>query len=450
MIAPSPSALYDLAIVGAGAAGLAAAIFAAEHAHERGLRPRIVLIDGAKKPGAKILVSGGGRCNVTNAVVTEENYFGGSPKIIRNVLRRFSNEDTIAWMGSLGVELKKEEPWGKMFPVTDTARTVLDALLGRVRELQVETRFGLRVADVRAAHSSGAAPWEIRAITGEIITARRIILATGGKALPKSGSDGAGYEWLRRVSHKIITPVPALVPLVLDEKGAEGSPLSRFFADLSGVTLDATLHSSKAPGETAISRETGPILFTHFGLSGPTAMNISRHLARQRADAPEKDRVLMLSFSIPHEPRQAENPGREAFEWLLIAGRKWPKASVVNVLARIMPQRIAQVTAAEVENKPIGALTRDERLSLANRLQNSRLAVKGDRGFAFAETTAGGIPLNEIQWRTMESRLAPGLHLCGEVLDVDGRIGGFNFQWAWSSGYIAGRAAIDAAFPEKS
>lgn len=456
MTIPPPPAVYDLAIIGAGAAGLAAAIFAAERAHERALRPRIVLIDGAKKPGAKILVSGGGRCNVTNAVVTEHHYFGGSPNIIRNVLRRFSNQDTIAWMRSLGVELKHEEPWGKMFPVTDTARTVLHALLGRVDELQIETRFGWRVADLHATHQTAPPPadavpcWDIRAVTGETLTARRVIVATGGQALPKSGSDGAGYQWLRRIGHKIIPPVPALVPLVLDHAGAAGSPLSRHFADLSGVTVDATLHSSKAPGETAISRETGPILFTHFGLSGPTAMNISRHLARQRADAPDKDRVLTLSFPIPAEPGQLQKPGREAFDWLLIAGQKWPKASVASVLARIMPQRIAQVTAAEVENKPLGALTREERLSLANRLQNSRLAVKGDRGFTFAETTAGGVPLEEIQWRTMESRKARSLHLCGEVLDVDGRIGGFNFQWAWSSGYIAGRAAIDAGFPEKA
>lgn len=427
---------YPLVVIGAGAAGLAAAVFAAQAAKQgKGQSSQILLLDGAKKPGAKILVSGGGRCNVTNACVTPEDYWGGSRNVIRNVLRRFSAEDTVAWMDSLGVKLKEEEPWGKLFPVTDSARTVLDALLGRVKDLGVHTRFGFRVKNLTPAEDSA---WNIVAEDGQVIQAARVIIATGGKALPKSGSDGAGYEWLRRLGHTIIPPVPALAPLVLDEGGVEGSPFSRRFGELSGVSIEARL--SESSGKYDRANHANPILFTHFGLSGPLAMDLSRHLARDRQQNPHAKQWVSLKFDLPEKAR-GNVPLKAAEAWLLDAIERWPRATVANVLIRIMPDRMAQMLAETVNNKRLCDLTRDERRGLAELLIDSRLAVKGDRGFSFAEATAGGVALDEVNWRTMESRKAPGLYLCGEVLDVDGRIGGFNFQWAWSSGHIAGSAA---------
>lgn len=425
---------FDIAVVGAGAAGLAAAIFAGTTPAPAGTpRPRVVLLDGARRPGAKILVSGGGRCNVTNEIVTPDDYEGGPRTIIRKVLKGFDEHDTRRWFDSLGVELLPE-PGGKLFPATNTARTVLDALMGAVRDAGTETRFGRRVRDLRPAPGGGFVLEYAPADDGgapEHLTARRVILATGGMALPKSGSDGAGYAWLRAMGHTVIPPVPALAPLVL----AEGPRPGGRFAELAGLTLDVRLDLRDADGRPVASR-TASAVFTHFGLSGPAPMDISRHLARNRADSP--GRALALTLGHPALPDVAT-----AERWLMDEARRAPSRMVATAMAALYPERLARLLGDDLGR--LGALTRDARREAAVRLAALPLDVRGDRGFAFAETTAGGVDLREVDARTMESRRVPGLHLCGEVLDADGRIGGFNFQWAWSTGFLAGRAAAAAA-----
>lgn len=437
-MSPVEAPHYDIAIIGAGAAGLTAAIFAGQRARAEGSTLSICLIDGAKKPGAKILVSGGGRCNVTNTSVTENDYCGGSPKIIRNVLRSFDEEATLSWMESLGVPLKLE-PTGKYFPESDSARTVLDALMNRIADLGVETRFGFRVGDVQQHDGR----WRvINAEDHSHLTANRVIVATGGKALPKSGSDGASYSWLERLGHTVVPPVPALAPLVLSEHGIEGSPLSRYFADLSGITIEAALFF--VVDGRVLEKSVGSLLFTHFGLSGPAAMNISRHIARYRHDNPGGNPGLVY-FGIPGlcdiNGKMLAQLHAPADAWLQSQIVKHPRANVVNTLPQRVPERLAQVMASAAPAQRMADLNRDDRIHLAKTLAASPLSVKGDRGFSYAEATAGGVVLPEINWKTMQSRKAENLFLCGEVLDVDGRIGGFNFQWAWASGYLAGRAA---------
>jgi len=429
----APPGAVDIAIIGAGAAGLAAAIFAGEEAVRLGRRLHIVLLDGARKPGAKILVSGGGRCNVTHAEVTPDDYCGGSPKIIRNVISRFDEQQTIQWMSSLGIDLKLEDT-GKYFPVTDSARTVLDALLGRVHNLGIETRFGWRVSNLTQDTTGDNSVWLLaNAIDGTTLHARSVIVATGGRALPKSGSDGAGYGWLDKLGHTIIPTVPALAPLILSEHGIAGSPLSKHFADLSGLSITARLEfvvDGRVHGSF-----TGPILFTHFGLSGPAPMNVSRHVARYRHDNPGTSQgQLQLGLTEFTDTRAAD-------DWLLKQIQDRPKQTIANALRELMPERMAAVVASGVQAERLTDLTRDDRKHLAQLLAGSPLAVKGDRGYSFAEATAGGVALDEVRWKTMESRKADALYLVGEVLDVDGRIGGFNFQWAWSTGHIAGKAA---------
>jgi len=365
------------------------------------------------------------------------------------VLRNFDEQATVDWMRSLGVDLKVE-PTGKLFPVTDSARTVLSALTDRIAELGIETRFGWRVAtlrrlqtDLEPAEDPGKprAAWQIVGENQALISARRVIVATGGKALPKSGSDGAAYPWLARLGHTIVPPVPALAPLILDHNGLPGSPLSRRFAELSGIAIDCWLMAKPASQRLATQNpwEYGPVLFTHFGLSGPTPMNLSRRIARMKLPVQIWLRFNLNASGKSH--RDAHIAAPDADKWLLDNGRASPRLTVENLLGRIMPERVAGIIAGEMARCPLGDLSRTDRLHLASLLDGSPLLVKDDRGFAFAEATAGGVALDEINWRTMESRKAPGLYLCGEVLDVDGRIGGFNFQWAWSSGYAAGRAA---------
>lgn len=403
----------DLTIVGAGAAGL----FAAIHAGRTHPNRRILLLDSARTLGAKILVAGGGRCNVTHHAVSAADYAGSSPHAIATILRRFDVPATIAFFRDLGVTLKREET-DKLFPTTDSAHTVLDALLRAVRDAGVELKHPQRVETVErtAEGFRVSGPW------GHLTTAK-LILATGGQALPKSGSDGHGYTLARALGHTTTARIfPTLVPLTLPKQHA--------LTTLSGLAAPATLTVHSATGKTLASA-TGPALCTHFGLSGPAVLDISRHYLTARfADPATQLRINWL-------------PGvsSDAFEQtVLSAGR----TAVVTLLAETLPRRLAQTlcqVAALDPATPAAQLTRPQRKAFVQAVTADPLPVTGDRGFTHAEVTAGGVPLSELKLTTLESRVTPGLHLCGEICDVDGRIGGFNFQWAWASGYVAGVSA---------
>ncbi|CAN5438745.1 NAD(P)/FAD-dependent oxidoreductase [soil metagenome] len=408
---------------------MAAAIFAAESASETNLR--ILLLDGAKKPGAKILVSGGGRCNVTNEAVSPGDYAGGPQPIIRNVLRAFDEQKTLEWMESLGVPLKLE-PTGKYFPTSDSARTVLDALVRRVRELGVEFVTAARCVEISRANGGFAIALE----SGDVVTAPTVIVATGGLSLPKSGSDGGGLVMLSTLGHTIVSLTPSLSPLTF----GSSDPLAKQLTALSGLTIEARLQLQEKSGRVLTSF-TDSMLFTHFGLSGPAALNISRHFLRERLDHPASCAVIALGHPTLRNREEADL-------WLQEQARTNPKRLAANVLRELFPERLADVLAGEIA-KPLATLSRADRLTLATRISALPLPVTGDRGYAFAETTAGGVDLREVDHSTMQSRKIPGLFLCGELLDVDGRIGGFNFQWAWATGYLAGRAAARERMKEQ-
>ncbi len=430
----------DIAIVGAGAAGLTAAIFAGGAARARGFLPRLLLLDGARRPGAKILVSGGGRCNVTNARVTPEDYAGGPRPIIRGVLKSFGVEAVLEWMRELGVELALE-PGGKYFPATNCAKTVLEALLGAAARAGAELRPGLRVEAIRPAPPEGFdlelratphAPGGGGATECETLRARRVILATGGLSLPKSGSDGAGIELARRLGHSILPTTPALVPLLLGAPPGGGSGGS--LAEFSGLTFEARLRVLAADGRR-LAETTGPLLFTHFGVSGPAALDISRHWLRARLESPGAPPTLALGHPRFAAPEEAD-------AWLRGEAARHPRRAIATALAELWPERFARAIARGAGAEGAFAeFPRARRLELARRLAALPLDVTGDRGYAFAETTAGGVDLREIEPRRMKSRIQKHLYLCGEMLDVDGRIGGFNFHWAWASGRLAGLAA---------
>ena len=418
----APARHADIVVVGAGAAGLFAAAWAGRRASELGRPLSIVAVDGARKLGAKILVAGGGRCNVTHWRVTEADYAGSTAPAIRRVLARFTVDDTVAFFAAAGVEFKREDT-GKLFPVTDSARTVLDAL---IREA---TRAG--AALVHPARVTGvareAAGFRVETSAGPF-RAGRVILCTGGRSLPKSGSDGGGHALAAALGHSLTEPiVPALVPLLL--------PAGHWITDFSGLTLPAEIVLSSATGKrmTACS---GSTLCTHFGLSGPAVLDISRHwlVARDRA---------ATTGGSPGQLSINWLPGRPAadVERMLLEAHGRP---VVAVLREHLPERLARRLCELAGAPSSGDLTREARRRLLGLLTGTPLEATGDRGFTFAEATAGGVPLSEVRLETMESRVCPGLHLAGEVLDVDGRIGGFNFQWAWASGFLAGTAAAAA------
>lgn len=404
-----------------------ASIWAGRTAKAAGRALRIVGLDGATRLGAKILVAGGGRCNVTHEAVTERDYAGSTPPAIRNVLRGFGVERTVEFFRGLGVELKREET-GKLFPVTDRARTVLDALLGASAEAGVELRHPARVERIVAAEGGGfevAGPWGV-------IHAARVVLAAGGMALPRTGSDGFGYVLARVLGHTITPRVfPALVPLRLEA--------GHVLTGLAGVSAPARVEVRSGSGRR-IESFTGPVLMAHFGLTGPAVMNMSRHLTAARDADPAAGLTLCWL------PDRSEDEVERA----ILEGGATRAGRIVDVLARgALPARLVEAlcTSAGCGEAPCAAITREQRRSLVGTLCAMPTPVVGDRGFTFAEATAGGVPLREIRLGTMESRVCPGLHLCGEILDVDGRIGGFNFQWAWASGHAAGVGAVSALPP---
>jgi predicted Rossmann fold flavoprotein len=403
-----------VAVVGAGAAGLMAAI----QAGRSGTCREVLALDGARSLGAKILVSGGGRCNVTHHEVDEKAFAGSTRPAIRKVLRRFDVARTVEFFAAEGVALKREAT-GKLFPVSDRARTVLDALLRAATESGVEVRHPWRVERIERMGAS----FRLHAASGEALEADRVVLASGGCSLPRTGSDGHGHAIARDLGHSITPHVfPGLVPLVL--------PGDHPLCSLSGLSAPVRVEVRGGSGRR-LARAEGSLLCTHFGLSGPAALDISRYWTDARFEDPGATLVVAWLPGKDHAALDAALRG---------LGARPPG----SLLAQWLPERLARglCTIAGVDpGRPGHRLTRQERTALARAVLEMPLPVTGDRGYGYAEVTAGGVPLAEVRLETMESRTCPGLFLCGEICDVDGRIGGFNFQWAWASGYVAGVSA---------
>ena len=449
----------DILVIGAGAAGLTAAIRAGEAG------ARVTLLNAHPKVGLKILMSGGTRCNVTHEEVSERDYFGGSRHVVARILRAFTPEQTRAWFErELGVALK-QEPGGKLFPVTDDAQTVFDALLAAAKRVGVTLESGARVVrlersggtpgsepgrepasverpgggfragiqTVRDASSFDTAPvaghgearWPLPMVEPDRwIEADRVIVATGGLSFPRTGSDGTGYALLTSLGHTLEPPVPALTPLASDDA---------LCIALQGVTLDVAL-TLRVAGRR-VHETSGSFLFAHFGYSGPAALDMSRHWLRAAGSG---DRRVTVSF-LPD--RAAEQVASE----LLDAARAAPQRSLKRHFAGRLPERVIERLCEEAglsAATAVGQVRREERAELVERLTARDLHVTGTLGYEKAEVTAGGVRLSEVDPSTLESRVVPGLFLCGEVLDVEGRLGGFNFQFAWSSGTVAGRSAV--------
>ena len=404
-------------IIGAGAAGLMAAIWAGRAA---GGEFPVVALDGAPKIGAKILISGGGRCNVTHDEVDAKDFNGSSRNVVARILRTFDVPATIAFFESLDVMLKREET-GKLFPVDDDARTVLRVLIAAAEESGADVRTANRVVEVVRAGEGF-----LIITSAATLRARAVILATGGRSIPKSGSDGHGYSIAASLGHSVSATTPALVPLLLPE--------GHWMTTLSGISIEGELVLTELSGRV-LQREKGSLLFTHFGLSGPVVLDMSRHWIAARNEDPRSRLSLNVTGGAPPEAVR---------DWLVETTAHRARALVLTVLSERLPERLA----AAMLDYPgidralmIGRLGREQRARLVQALTNIELPLTGDRGFNFAEVTAGGVPLSEINPSTMESRKCPGLYLCGEILDVDGKIGGFNFQWAWASGKLAGESA---------
>jgi predicted Rossmann fold flavoprotein len=405
----------DVAILGAGAAGLFAAIRAAERGK------RVVLLERNKKPGAKILMSGGTRCNITHDGSADEvaRAFGKKGgRFLRPSLLAYPPSKVIEFFTEHGVPVKTEPPWGKVFPRSDRATDVLAALVERARALGVELRTESRVMAVKPGFT-------VVLEHGEV-AASKVVIATGGKSYPRAGFTGDGYGIARAFGHTIVTPRPALVPIDLVD------PL----AEVSGVALEDAKIGLAARGGKVIAHRRGELLFTHRGLSGPLALDLSSELTARTSGVVRDvegpfEVALDLIPEVTHEQLQGELAG------------KGPRAVAGVVHALGLPRSLVQALlrlANVPDDRTLQELRRDERTALVRVLKDLRLAVDGTLGFDKAEVTAGGVALDEVEPATLESKRVPGLYLIGEVLDLDGPVGGYNFQAAWSTGFAAGSA----------
>ena len=412
--APEPIA-YDVGVIGAGAAGLAAAIFAARAGR------RVVLLESRPVPGAKIRVSGGGRCNVLPSRFEIDDFATeGSKHTLRKVLLSWPLDDVRRFFEEeLRVPLKVEET-GKLFPVSDRSRDVIEALLAECMRAGVDLRGGRRVTAVRAPVRDTTTAFEVETGTGERFLARKLILATGGLSLPKTGSDGFGLEIARTLGHSVRPTYPALVPLIARDPG---------WGELAGLSIRARLRALS--GSRLLEEREGDLLFTHRGFSGPLALDLSRHFTRPGVESPSLT-AAWLGGDAPDWDALIREPGKRPVHTIL-RGR----------LPRRLGERILALAGVSAD-RTTSDLPRADRAGLVRMLTACPLEIAGDEGYERAEVTGGGVPLEEVSAATLESRVVPGLHLAGEMLDVVGRIGGYNFLWAWVTGRKAGEGTARA------
>jgi predicted Rossmann fold flavoprotein len=410
------SSFWDVVVIGAGAAGLMAAIRAAERGR------RTLLLEKNRRPGVKILMSGGTRCNVTHATDNRGivEAYGPPGRFLHSALAAFSVEDTVAFFEAEGVPTKVEET-GKVFPVSNKATDVLDALLRRLRRSGAVLALGEPVTAVLSTEAGLSLTTPHRVVTGA-----RVILTTGGRSYPGSGTTGDGYGFAAQFGHTIVTPRPALVPVTVD---------APWVAGLRGVTIpDAAVRI--LDGDRALATRRGSLLFAHFGLSGPVVLDVSRAVSSH----PRPETLVLELDLLPSvkEPALDELLRRES----LASGKK----QLAGVLPEELPRRLGEtlVTLAGMPaDRKAAALSRPDRGRLVQVVKRLRLPVTGTLGFGRAEVTAGGVALDEVDSRSLRSKRVPGLFIAGEVLDLDGPIGGYNFQAAWSTGWLAGDRAAD-------
>lgn len=398
-------------VIGAGAAGTMAAIFAA------GAGAPVLLCERTRDGGRKILISGGGRCNVLPSRMEPSRFItASSPNTMRKMLRSWPLEGQRRFFEEeLQLPLVLEPDSGKLFPASNRARDVRDGLLELARRRGARLRFGSAVVGMRSPE--GGRGWQVLLEDDGTIEAGAVVIATGGLSVPQTGSDGTGMRIVARLGHTLHETYPALTPLT----GKSGVHHS-----LSGVSLDVTLRAPP-PGGPLETR--GGFLFTHRGYSGPAVLDISHLAVRSHGDP--RQQILV----------QWTDADTDTWDERLRASKQGTVGSIVR---RALPARLANALLAEGGLDPgesLAQLRREDRASLVTTLSRYPLPWTGHEGYKKAEVTGGGVPLEEIHPGTMESRIAPGLFLCGEILDCFGPIGGYNFLWAWATGRAAGLGA---------
>ncbi|MDR0268555.1 MAG: NAD(P)/FAD-dependent oxidoreductase [Paenibacillus sp.] len=414
--------LYDVIVIGGGSAGLMACIAAAKNGAS------VLLLDKGGKLGRKLGISGGGRCNVTNAKETEDliAHIPGNGRFLYSAFQHFNNRDIMDFFEGLGITLKEEDN-GRMFPVSDKAVSVVNTLVGEVRRLGVDIKTNTPVAEVlyTKEHASG-----VKFASGEICRASAVIIATGGKSVPHTGSTGDGYPWAEAAGHTITELYPTEVPIVSRESWIASK-------ELQGLSLRDVELSVWTPKGKKLIGHRGDMIFTHFGLSGPIALRCSQFIrqVKRKFKVNEVEMVIDLFPDMP--PHEVDRMLRDK----LAAD---PKKAIKNVLKAFVPDRLLPLLMNRAEldgDSTFAHLPKQQWSAFVDVLKKFVIPVQGTKSIEEAFVTGGGVNLKEINPKTMESKLMPGLFFCGEILDIHGYTGGYNITAAFSTGYTAGMHA---------
>jgi len=423
----------DVIVIGAGAAGLMAAASAAE----RGLK--VLVLEKNRKLGVKILMSGGTRCNITHDCGIREIVaaFGRQGKFLHSALSALPPQEVINKIEGQGVATKIEST-GKIFPVSNKAIDVRDALVGLAKQAGASILTEQAVGSVDRLESG----FEVRT-DNDSFCAQSLIITTGGKSYPGCGTTGQGYGWAEQFGHTIVSPVPALVPILNNcpwANALKGITIEQTIVDVwqPAALVDRTLELSKSERKKlkarSLARREGSFLFTHWGFSGPAVLDVSREVARH---PDRKSLELVCDF----QPQLSASQ----FQELLVSKKtKDGKQVTRNLLQDLFPKRLAEALLGSANvrlDKRNAELSKHDIAAIETQVKHCRFAINGTLGFEKAEVTAGGVNLNEVDSKTMQSKTTPGLYFAGEVLDLDGPIGGFNFQSAFSTGWLAGQSA---------
>jgi hypothetical protein len=412
----------ETCIIGTGPAGLMAAIFAAQAG------ARTIAVETNATAGRKLLLTGGGRCNFTHRGTAEETAraFGPKGRFLRYSLHKFPPDKVRGFFRALGLQSNVEQD-GCVFPVTDRAGDVRDILLAEVRRLGAHFMFSTKVVNVTRQGEHFAVN-----SAGQVILAERVIIATGGLSFPDAGSTGDGYKFAGQLGHTVVPPRPSLVPLVA---------LESWPGDLAGTSLENVKISTSIGKKKIVV--TGAMLFTHDGIGGPAVLQLSRFITDFLPS--EKD-PLRISIDLVTDISEAELE-----KMILKQVSDHSKKTVVNILAEFVPKRLSQALCGQfdlADSLPANQLSKDLRIKLLYLLKAVSLSIVRTRPIAEATMTRGGVDATEVEPKTMESKICPGLFFAGEILDADGPCGGYNLQMCWSTGALAGSSAAQANNPQ--
>lgn len=406
---------YNLIIIGAGPAGMFAAITAAKNSKNKNFS--ILLLDSNFKLGRKLLVTGNGRCNITNRNIRIENYHGTNTKFLYSIFSQFTNTDLLKFFEEKGAEFK-EENYGNIFPVTNQASTILEILKEELEYKKIIFQLNTRVIKIEKNNDN---LFEVHIPENKILTSEKVIIATGGMAYPQIGALPDGYEFAKKFGHTIIKPLPALVPLEIDNK---------VLFDLQGVKIIAEIKAYK--DNQFVSSITDEILFTHYGISGPGILLLSNKITRFI----EQSKITLKLNFFPEKSFQ------EVEEKIIKIWKSNPNRTLGNSLTGILPKKIPQILMRNILNLNIDMLSceinKETRRKILKLITSLEITIKNRKEFNDAQITSGGVDTNEINPKTMESKLCKNLFFAGEVIDINGDCGGYNLQFAFSTGFIAG------------